>query len=148
MPKPDLLMRRLRAFLRAAQIALQGTPPRFRPLERWMNECLRKVARVIAAADVHDAQPDDIQLKLDGRMTSLEQTLDMVRHNMRDVYPRLIRLNDPHVMLVVQSSNMNDQYRVSQFAASDLIASHELKQALAALHQHLLDLPPIGNPPQ
>ena len=144
-----MMMRRFRAFVKAVQMTLRdkrAVPSHFQPLERWMDAGLQKAARVTAAADAHQinrAQRKDIQLKLDGRITSLEQTLEMVRHNLVNVYPRLMQLDDPYSMMVIQSSNINDQYRVSQFARCDAIASAELKQALEELERHLIDLPSI-----
>jgi len=142
------MLRYLRAFIKAWQLTLrgEGVSPHFRPLERWVEEGLRKVAQAVETADAHQinrARREDIQLKLDGRMTSLEQTLEMVRHNLATVYPRLMRLDDPYAVMVIQSSNINDQYRVSQFALGDAVPSAELKQALAALDRHLMSLPPL-----
>ena len=70
----------------------------------------------------------------------------MIRHNLVNEYPRLIRLDDPFSMTVVQSSNFNDQYRVSQFLAADIRFSDEFQDALAALNSHLLNLPPLDLP--
>ena len=70
----------------------------------------------------------------------------MVLHNLVNEYPRLIRLDDSYSLTVVQSSNMNDQYRVGQFAAADAISSAGLRRALDDLHEHLLNLPTIERP--
>ena len=64
----------------------------------------------------------------------------MVRHNLVNEYPRLIRLDDAFSMTVVNASNMNDQYRVSQFLHADEIRA-ETRAALANLDAHLQALP-------
>ena len=143
------MRRYLHAFLRALWMTLRGqkhSAARFQPLEIWMEAGLHKVEQVIRAADEAQIPPaarTQIQLKLDGRPTSLEQTLQMVQHNLRREYPRLLRVDDPLAMAVVQSSNLNDHYRVSQFVQRAEIASPALKQALAALEAHLSRLPQI-----
>ena len=143
------MMRFLRAFREALRLTLRGetpTPAHFRPLAEWSGAGLQmlKAAWKTAAAEGLDLSA--IALKLDGRPTSLEQSLQMLRHNLVNEYPRLMRLDDPHSMLVVQSSNMNDQYRLSQFLAQDALESQALRSALAELEAHLRQLPPIDRP--
>ena len=146
------MMRIIRAFFKALQMTIQGetiAPTHYKPLEAWINAGLQTLAIVFTTADTNGLSQDkreQIKLKLDGRMTSLEQTLQMVRHNWITEYPKLIQLDDPYTMMVVQSSNMNDQYRVSKFAITDDISSTEVKQALEALNEHLMSLPTIERP--
>jgi len=102
------------------------TPSYYQPLEEWIDSGLQQVAVIITTADASGLSLErrqSIKLKLDGHMTSLEQTLQMVRHNLSMEYPKLIALDDPYTMMVIQSSNMNDQYRVSQFAFAEEITS-------------------------
>ena len=145
------MMRVLRAFFKALQLTLRGeslTPAKFRPLEIWIATGRSLLSLVIEAADakgVGQPQRQALQLKLDGRMTSLQQTLDMLHHNFVNEYPRLIRLNDNYSMLVVQSINMNDQYRLSRFLSEDVIESQELRRAIAGLHDQLLNLPTVDS---
>lgn len=139
----------LRAFWQALRLTLRGetlTPTHFQPLEIWIEGGLGKLTTVFETAEADAVDLDALQIRIDGRMTSLERTLQMVRHNLVNEYPRLIRLDDPYSMMVVQSSNMNDQYRVSQFLAADVIQSEALKRALADLDAHLLALPSIDRP--
>ena len=143
------MMRFARAFLQALRLILGGeslTPAHYRPLEQWIDEGMSLLQEVNNAVDAERIDCASLQLKLDGRMTSLESTLGMVRHNLVNEYPRLIRLDDPFSLTVVQSSNMNDQYRVGQFAAADAISSAGARRALDDLHQHLLNLPAIELP--
>ncbi len=140
------MMRFLRAFFQALRLTLRGetlTPPHFRPLEDWITTGLDLADRVNAAAASERVDLSALQLKLDGRPTSLERSLQMVRHNLVNEYPRLIRLDDSYSMAVVQSSNMNDQYRVGQFLLASELTSETLRSALAALNTHLLNLPQI-----
>ncbi len=143
------MMRMIRAFLRALVLTLRGesfTPIQFRPLEAWIEVSLRQLDELIKEADkqgIDLAQRQAMQLKLDGRMTSLELSLQMLRHNLVNEYPRLIRQDDPFSMTVVLSINMNDQYRVGQFAASEAMATMQLKPLLVALDAHLQNLPSI-----
>ena len=145
------MMRVLRAFFKALQLTLRGeslTPAKFRPLEIWIATGRSQLSLVIEAAEakgVGQQQRQALQLKLDGRMTSLQQTLDMLQHNFVNEYPRLIRLNDNYSMLVAQSINMNDQYRLSSFLSENVIESQELRRALAGLHDHLLNLPTVDS---
>lgn len=144
------MLRFARAFIQALRLTLRGeslTPAHYRPLEAWIEAGLVKLKRAerIAAAERVDLSA--LRLKLDGRPTSLELSLRMLRHNLTEEYPRLILLDDPHSMTVVQSSNLNDQYRVSQFAASETISSAQFRRALEELNTHLLNLPAI-EPPQ
>ena len=137
------MMRFLRALLQALRLTLRGeslTPARYRPLEAWIArglELLRQVERTAAAQRV---DPAALQLKLDGRPITLERTLQMVRHNLVNEYPRLIRLDDAYSMTVIGASNMNDQYRVAQFLAVEALPA-ETRSALAALDAHLQALP-------
>lgn len=143
------MMRFLRAFREALRLTLRGetpTPAHFLPLAEWSAAGLRKLNAARQAAEADGQDLEHIALKLDGRPTSLEQTLQMLRHNLVNEYPRLMRLDDPFSMLVVQSSNMNDQYRLSQFLEQDAIQSKALRGALAELERHLRELPAIDRP--
>ncbi len=141
-------MRRfLRAFALALWLTLRGkspSPARFRPLERWIADGLHLLKRVMdeaAAEGMGGARRETLRLKLDGRPTSLESALGMARHNLDFEYPRLLRLDDPHALTVLQSSNLNDQYRIARFAESDLIESPALKRSLSDLAAHLANMP-------
>ena len=141
------MIRFARAVFQALRMTLRGetlTPAHYRPLEAWIAAGLTKLERAekVAAAELVDLSV--LWLKLDGRPTSLETTLKMLRHNLTEEYPRLIRLDDPHSMTVVQSSNLNDQYRIAQFAAADAVSSPALRRALTDLDAHLQDLPAIA----
>ncbi len=146
------MMRPIRAFVKALQMTINGetiAPSHYRPLEAWLDAGLGILASVITTADANDLPHDQrtqLKLKLDGHMTSLEQTLQMVRHNWINEYPKLIQLDDPYTMMVIQSSNMNDQYRVGRFATADEITSTEVKARLEALNEHLMTLPTIERP--
>ena len=146
------MMRVVRAFFGALALTLRGqspTPSHYAPLENWIDGASRRLAEVIARSDALGIDAGGraaIALKLDGRETSLDQTLRMLRHSLVNEYPRLMRLDDAFSMMVVQSINMNDQYRVSQFAASELIQAPELRRSLAALDAHLQRLPTIEPP--
>ena len=140
------MMRFLRALIQALRLTLRGetlTPSHFRPLEDWITTGLDLADQVDAAAASQRIDLSALQLKLDGRPTSLERSLQMVRHNLVNEYPRLIRLDDPYSMTVVSSINMNDQYRVGQFLLADELTSETLRSSLAALNAHLLNLPQI-----
>lgn len=143
------MIRFARAFIQALRLTLRGqplTPPHYQPLESWIATGLTLLTAAERAAEAESVDPAVLRLKLDGRQTSLESTLQMARHNLVEEYPRLIRLDDPHSMTVVQSSNLNDQYRVGQFAAADAVAPTALKRALDDLNAHLLNLPAIQKP--
>lgn len=146
------MMRPIRAFVKALQMTIKGetiTPSHYQPLEVWIDAGLGILASVVTTADANDLSQDQrtqVKLKLDGHMTSLEQTLQMVRHNWINEYPKLIQLDDPYTMMVIQSSNMNDQYRVGRFATADEISSSEVKARLEALNEHLMNLPTIERP--
>ena len=145
-----MMLRYLRAFIQALRLTLRGqslSPAHYRPLEAWIEAGLIKLKRAEQVAAAEGVDLLALRLKLDGRPTSLEISLKMLRHNLTEEYPRLIRLDDPHSMTVVQASNMNDQYRVAQFVESDVIASAALRRALAELHDHLLNLPEAEMPP-
>lgn len=140
------MIRFARAFIQALRMTLRGqslTPAHYRPLEAWIAAGLTKLERTEKVAAAEHIDLSALRLKLDGRPTSLAISLKMLRHNLTEEYPRLIRLDDPHSMTVVQSSNMNDQYRVAQFAAADAVSSPALRRALADLDAHLQDLPAI-----
>ena len=143
-------MRRfLSALIQALRLTLRGEtlrPPHYRPLETWIAAGLDLLARVEELAPADSVDLEALQLKLDGRPTSLARSLDMIRHNLVDEYPRLIRLDDPYSMMVVQSSNFNDQYRISQFLGAGIILSPQLRDALSTLNAHLVDLPQIDRP--
>jgi len=144
-----MMLRYLRAFIQALRLTLRGqslTPAHYQPLEAWIGTGLTKLKRAEQVAAAERVDMSALRLKLDGRPTSLEISLKMLRHNLTEEYPRLIRLDDPHSMTVVQSSNLNDQYRISQFAESDVISSTALRRVLAELNDHLLNLPRIETP--
>lgn len=151
------MKRYIRAFIKAMQMTARGesinptpqTPSHYQSLEAWINNGLQILAHVITSADKDGLtleQRENLKLRLDGRMTSLEQSLQMVRHNWVNEYPKLIQMDDTYTMTVVQSSNMNDQYRISQFAMSDEITSDIIKQTLNTLNEHLMNLPTIERP--
>jgi hypothetical protein len=143
------MIRFARAFIQALRLTLRGQslpPPHYRPLEAWIDNGLTKLAQAERAAAAERVDAAMLRLKLDGRPTSLETTMKMLRHNLVEVYPRLIRLDDPHSMSVLQSSNLNDQYRIAQFAVAETISSAALRRALDDLNTHLLNLPAIETP--
>lgn len=146
------MSRAIRAFFLALKMALRGeslAPAHFQPLTDWMDAVESQLALVLDTADEYGLDQDQrqaLRLKLDGRLTSLEQSLQMLRHNLKNEYPRLIRLNDGYSMVVVQSINMNDQYRVSRFLEAGFIESQPLRQALEDLNERLLNLPQIDFP--
>ena len=145
-----MMIRFARAFFQALRLTLRGEAPRpahFRPLEGWIATGLSLETNVRAAAQAERLDLAALQLKLDGRPTSLESSLAMLRHSLVNEYPRLMRLDDPYSMMVVQSSNLNDQYRVSQFLAAEALRSPALRRALAALAAHLSHLPEIERSP-
>ncbi len=147
------MSRAIRAFFLALKMALRGesfAPAHFQPLTDWMDAVEAQLALVLATADkqgLDQVQRQALQLKLDGRLTSLEQSLQMLRHNLKNEYPRLIRLNDSYSMMVVQSLNMNDQYRISRFLVDGGIKSGALRRSLSDLNERLLNLPQIDYPP-
>lgn len=137
------MMRFLRALTQALRLTLKGetlTPRHYRPLEAWIARGLELAGQVESAAAAQRLDLAALMLKLDGRPVSLERTLQMLRHNLANEYPRLIRLDDAYSMMVVSASNLNDQYRVSQFLAVDEIPA-ETRSTLAALDAHLQALP-------
>ena len=137
------MMRFLRAILQALRLTLTGeslTPRHFRPLEAWIARALALLNEAERTAAAQRLDLAALQLKLDGRPTSLERTLQMLRHNLTEEYPRLMRLDDAFSMMVVNASNMNDQYRVSEFLAQSEFPA-ETRAALAALDAHLQALP-------
>ncbi len=146
------MIRTVRAFFRALQMSLRGeslAPVHYRPLEAWMDAVGSQLALVIESADAQGfdrGQRQKLRLKLDGRLTSFEQTIQMLRHNLKNEYPRLIRLDDRYTLMVVQSINLNDQYRVSRFLADGVIESSSLRQALEGLNERLLNLPQLEYP--
>lgn len=143
------MIRFAQAFLQALRLTLRGeslTPPHYQPLEAWIDASLAELARVEQAAARERVDLALLRLKLDGRPTSLETSLKMLRHNLTEEYPRLMRLDDPHSMTVVQSSNLNDQYRVGRFAADEAISSPALRQALEDLRARLRNPPSIEAP--
>lgn len=138
------VLRFLRVLIQALRLTLRGealTPTRYRPLASWIARGLTLVERAESSAAGQRFDLAALQLKLDGRPTSLERTLQMVRHNLVNEYPRLMRLDDAYSMMVVSASNMNDQYRVAQFLEAGEIPA-ETRAALAALEAHLQALPP------
>ena len=145
-------MRKLRAVFTALKMTLSGeslTPPHLRPLESWIDEALRRLDQTLRAADargIKESSRRTIVLEIDGRPTDLELALQMLRHNLVNEYPRLLRLDEPQAIMVVQASNMNDQYRIGRFLTDDVIESANLKRALEALHAHLLALPALESP--
>ncbi len=139
------MMRRLRALITALKITLRGeslTPSHLRPLEDWIDEALRILDETLRAADARGIKASarrTIALEIDGRPTDLELALQMLRHNLVNEYPRLMRLDDANAMLVIHASNMNDEYRLSRFLSADVSLTPELQP----LHAHLLALPVI-----
>lgn len=143
------MIRFLRACLQALRMTLRGeafTPAHYQPLQTWIATGLEMLATVQQLAHESALDLDRLTLKLDGRPTSLARSLEMVRHNFVNEYPRLMRLDDPYSMMVVQSSNLNDQYRLSQFLASESLADAEIRAALNSLNDHLLKLPQVEGP--
>ena len=143
------MIRFARAFIQALRLTLRGeslTPPHYHALEDWIANSMTLLVNAERAAAAANVDPAALRLKLDGRQTSLETSLAMLRHNLAEEYPRLIRLDDPHSMTVVQSSNLNDQYRIGQFAAAEAISSPALRRALAELNERLRNLPVIEKP--
>lgn len=146
------MMRAARALARALYMSLRGesiAPAHYQALEAWMDAVGSELSTVIKSADAagfDQYRRQNLQLKLDGRLTSFEQTLEMIRHNLQNEYPRLIRLDDRYSMMVVGAINMNDQYRVGRFLEDSLIKDGPLRQALESLNERLLNLPEIAFP--
>ncbi len=142
--------RYLRALVIAARMTLRGEQPPPRPhadLLDWSQQVSRLVDAVYAAAEVSRlgyVERQNLKLRLDGRLLSLETALATIQHHARREYPTLLRSGAPFNRAGVHAANFNHRYWVKQFQAlPELQAAPALRTALERLSAHLDAIPPL-----
>ncbi len=149
----NIIIRVVRAFYKALILTIQGkqieTPTaRYPHLTRWIESGLQLVDAAFAAANragIDRAQRETLRLKIDRRDTSVELILATVRYHLATEYPSLLRAQIEHNLTTLYALNIDDQYRVDQLAASDLLPV-TVQQSVAALRDHLANIPSSTNP--
>jgi hypothetical protein len=147
------IMRVVRAFYKALLLTIQGkqietSATRYPNLTRWIESGLQLVDAAFTAADragIDRSQRETLRLKIDRRDTSIELILAAVRYHLATEYPSLLRSQIEHNLTTLYALNIDDQYRVDQLAASELLPVN-VQQAVAALRDHLYNIPSSTNP--
>lgn len=132
------------AFRRAMTRPRNTAYPR---LSRWALHTRDLVRAVIGAANsvgLDEAARRTMVLHLDRRDISMETILATVRFHAAEEYPSLLRQTLPHNVLAVYAANLNDRYLVMRLAEDPALQAKPLGQALAALRDHLENVPAQG----
>jgi plasmid maintenance system killer protein len=147
------MIRVIRAFFKALMMTLRGEalqPPdrRYPNLSAWVERGQQLSKDTLQTADRHDlpsAARDAIQLRINRRDISAQTILAAVQHNMHTEYPMLLDTRLEHNLTTLYAMNMNDQYRVTQLAASDELPA-PVKDKVVQLRDHLNNIPSSQNP--
>ncbi len=144
------MMRYIRAFFKALAMTIRGEKPqtagerRYPPLAAWLQTAQGQVATVyeaLDAANMDASARQQIEVKVDGRVTHMDALLGAVRHHLDEEYPYLLRDLTEHTLTGIYASNLNDQYWLAE-----ILANADLPQTVAAplrsLHAHLEAIPP------
>lgn len=144
-------MRYLRAFFTALSLTLQGksleAPSPYPNLQAWIVEGQKLTKAAYSSAEANGLNLEArkaLNLRLDGRNWSMELVLSSVQFHMTKEYPSLLKARVEHNLTTLYALNFDDQYRVSQLAASDLPVPVQV--AVQALASHLQNIPSSKNP--
>lgn len=139
------MIRYIRAFFRALILTLRGQkPPTLEAEEQhadllaWCRETLVRVNTVNTAIEGTNLPP--VTMHIEGRDVTLKHALDVLHYHASREYPHLIRSRDPHAILAIQATNMNDQFLVLRLSEYEGLPS-AVKTALDSLVQHLTEVP-------
>jgi len=129
------------AFRRAMTRPRDTAYPR---LSAWALQTRELVRAVIAAANslgLDEARRRALVLRLDKRNLSMETILATVRFHAAEEYPYLLRQPLQHNVLAMYAANLNDRYLALRLAEADALQAEPLRLALAALRNHLDNIP-------
>lgn len=138
------MIRYLRAFLKALWLTLRGQTPTRPPLAVWAEQTIRLTTQVIQVAETHgldQAARKGRKLRIEGRDLSMDTILMTVLFHAREEYPYLLKNQDGHSLLAIQSSNVNDVFWLSRL--EETIEPAPLRAPLQALIAHLKALPAV-----
>ena len=130
------------AFRRAMTRPRDTVHPR---LSAWALQTRELVRAVIVAANsvgLDEARRRQLALRLDKRDVTMETILATVRFHAAEEYPYLLRQPLQHNLLAIYAANLNDRYQVLRLAEVDTLQVLPLRQSLAALLNHLHNIPP------
>lgn len=129
------------AFRRAMTRPHNTTSPQ---LSAWALQTRELVRAVIAAANrvgMDEAGRRALVLHVDKRNISMEIILATVRFHAAEEYPYLLRQPLRHNLLALHAANLNDRYLVMRLAENEALQTEPLRQSLAALRDHLDNVP-------
>ncbi|MCU0499287.1 MAG: hypothetical protein MUF87_18190 [Anaerolineae bacterium] len=136
------MIRYINAFFKALWLTLRGQNIPRSPLQGWIEQTIPLTGAVIRAADAHGWEQTarkTHKLRIEGRDVSMETILTTVLFHAREEYPYLLKNQDQHSLLAIQSSNVNDVFWLSRLAES--LTSAAIKGPLDALIAHLKAMP-------
>jgi len=100
-----------------------------------------------AIQTVQTAGISDGVLKIEGREMTTLTILKAVAYHNKEEYPYLLHNLTEHSLTAIYASNMNDQFHVMRLRDSAVVAdaSEAVQQAIAALSDHLNNIPPSNS---
>lgn len=135
-----------RAFWTALVFTLRGQKPPSLVAEESHADliawCRRTVALVNAAEGAIRSQqvaPTAIVMHIEGRDVTLDYALSVVKFHAAREYPHLVRSSNPHAVLAIQASNMNDRFLIQRMSEHDALPS-EIRKHLDSINEHLSNI--------
>jgi hypothetical protein len=138
------IYRYLRAFVIALRLTLRGqtmTPPPPTPLHLWIQQGLERLDTIERVSAKTRIDPDSVRLIIDRRETRMSTLLNIVRYHFTDEYPLLLRQVSDRSLILLQATNLDDHHRMRRLADTPALADTPVKQAVAALAEHLESIP-------
>ena len=118
-------------------------------LWKWIETGQPLIAVVIKSANESDMDAEvrkGIQIKVDGRDTSMEVALGGIHYHLHEDYPHVLRDYTAYSVTAIYANNMNDQYALDKLSAHEAIqANQAVLTAITRLKEHLNNIPPSND---
>ncbi len=102
------------------------------------------VEAIYTAADkngIREAERRTVQVRLDGRLMTLETILGTIQHHAEQEYPFLLRSNGQYNIAAIHATNMNNRYWLVRLREESSLQIPEIQAALTRLSAHLEAIP-------
>ena len=142
------MIKAIRAFFTTLKLMLSGqnVSVAHPKLWKWIETGQPLVAVVIKSANESNMGVEvrkGIQVKVDGRDTSMEVALGGIHYHLHEDYPHVLRDYTAYSVTAIYANNMNDQYALGKLSEHETIqANQTVLIAITRLKEHLNSIPP------
>ena len=100
---------------------------------------MAQVDAVNVALARNEVDAKNVVMHIEGRDVSLADALSVVRYHTSREYPHLIRSGDPHTVMAIQATNLNDQFLIMRISKYEGLPA-ETKAGLESLSEQLTNI--------